>query len=45
MEFGCGQDSSVESLVDGVSGIDVVKIRHDLQDIPRTVICQRSRET
>ena len=45
MEFGCGQDSSVESLVDGVNGIDVVKIRHDLQDIPRTVICQRSRET
>jgi release factor glutamine methyltransferase len=42
MEFGCGQDDCVTDLVSGISGIDVVKIRHDLQDIPRTVICQRT---
>ena len=41
MEFGCGQDTDVTSLVDGVTGIDVVKIRHDLQDIPRTMVCRR----
>lgn len=42
MEFGCGQDDCVRDLVNGISGIEIVKIRHDLQDIPRTVICQRS---
>jgi release factor glutamine methyltransferase len=42
MEFGCGQDSCVASLVDGVDGLDVLKIRHDLQDIPRTVICRKA---
>jgi release factor glutamine methyltransferase len=41
MEFGCGQDSGVTSLVEGAAGIDVVKIRHDLQDIPRTMVCRR----
>jgi release factor glutamine methyltransferase len=41
MEFGCGQDAGVTSLVDGVAGIDLVKIRHDLQDIPRTIVCRR----
>lgn len=42
MEFGCGQDDCVTELVKGVDGIDVVKIRHDLQDIPRTVVCRRT---
>jgi release factor glutamine methyltransferase len=42
MEFGCGQDDGVIDLVRGVDGLDVVKIRHDLQDIPRTVICRRA---
>ena len=42
MEFGCGQDDCVTDLVGGISGIDVVRIRHDLQDIPRTVICRRT---
>jgi len=42
MEFGCGQDDGVTDLVRAVNGLDVVKIRHDLQDIPRTVICRRS---
>ena len=44
MEFGCGQDDCVTELVKGVDGIDVVKIRHDLQDIPRTVVCRRNAE-
>jgi len=43
MEFGCGQDDCVVSLVEGVEGLDVVKVRHDLQDIPRTVICRKSQ--
>ncbi len=42
MEFGCGQDDCVTELVRGVDGLDVLKIRHDLQDIPRTVICRRA---
>jgi release factor glutamine methyltransferase len=42
MEFGCGQDDCVTDLVRGVSGLDLVKIRHDLQDIPRTVVCRRA---
>jgi release factor glutamine methyltransferase len=42
MEFGCGQDDCVTALVHETAGLDLVKIRHDLQDIPRTVICRRS---
>jgi release factor glutamine methyltransferase len=42
MEFGCGQDDLVTELVTGVDGLDIVKIRHDLQDIPRTVVCRRA---
>lgn len=42
MEFGCGQDDCVTALVHDVAGLNLVKIRHDLQDIPRTVICRRS---
>ena len=42
MEFGCGQDDGVTDLVRGADGLDVVKIRHDLQDIPRTVVCRRA---
>lgn len=44
MEFGCGQDDCVADLVSGVDGLDLVKIRHDLQDIPRTVVCRKGRE-
>jgi release factor glutamine methyltransferase len=43
MEFGLGQDDSVTALVNDVSGLDLVKIRHDLQDIPRTVVCRKGR--
>ena len=42
MEFGCGQDDCVADLVAGVDGLDLVTIRHDLQDIPRTVVCRRT---
>lgn len=42
MEFGCGQDDCVTDLVTGVEGLDLVNIRHDLQDIPRTVVCRRT---
>ena len=42
MEFGCGQDDCVTELVRGCDGLDVVKIRHDLQDIPRTVVCRNA---
>ena len=45
MEFGCGQDDGVTDLVRGVDGLDVVKIRHDLQDIPRTVVCRKTWRT
>ena len=41
MEFGCGQDDCVTALVHEVDGIDLVKIRHDIQDIPRTAICRK----
>ena len=41
MEFGCGQDDCVTALVQAVAGLELVRIRHDLQDIPRTVICRR----
>jgi release factor glutamine methyltransferase len=41
MEFGCGQDSCVTDLIDSTAGIELVRIRHDLQDIPRTAICRR----
>ena len=44
MEFGLGQDDEVTALVDVVSTLDLVAIRHDLQDIPRTVICRRNHE-
>ena len=42
MEFGCGQDDCVSGLVHDTTGLHLVKIRHDLQDIPRTVICRRA---
>ena len=41
MEFGCGQDDCVTALVQAVPGLNLVRVRHDLQDIPRTIICRR----
>lgn len=42
MEFGCGQDDSVSALVAEIDGIEFVKVRHDLQEIARTVICRKT---
>ena len=42
MEFGCGQDDLVTALVAEFSALTLVKIRHDIQDIPRTAIVRRS---
>ena len=42
MEFGCGQDDCVTELIQNTPGIDLVKVRHDLQDIPRTAVCKRA---
>jgi release factor glutamine methyltransferase len=41
MEFGYGQDDLVCSLVDAAKGLEKVKIRHDLQEIPRTIVCRK----
>jgi release factor glutamine methyltransferase len=41
MEFGYGQETLVSSLVEAAADIELVRIRHDLQDIPRTVICRK----
>ena len=42
MEFGCGQDDGVTQLIQDTPGLELVKVRHDLQDIPRTVVCKRT---
>ena len=42
MEFGCGQDDCVVDLVTAFPELSIVKIRHDLQDIPRTAVIRRS---
>jgi release factor glutamine methyltransferase len=41
MEFGYGQDDMVSALVESIPAVRLVKIRHDLQDIPRTAIVRR----
>jgi release factor glutamine methyltransferase len=42
MEFGYGQDEQVAKLVPEYPGLTLTKIRHDLQDIPRTAIIRKS---
>lgn len=42
MEFGYGQDERVAALVSDISAMSIVKIRGDLQGIPRTAVCRRS---
>lgn len=42
MEFGCGQDDQVTALVPEYPGLSLLKIRHDIQDIPRTAIIRKS---
>ena len=42
MEFGYGQDEQVATLVPEYPGLTLTKIRHDLQDIPRTAVIRKS---
>jgi release factor glutamine methyltransferase len=42
MEFGYGQDDQVAKLVPEYPGLTLAKIRHDLQDIPRTAVIRKS---
>jgi release factor glutamine methyltransferase len=42
MEFGCGQDDAVVDLLKATPALTLVKVRGDLQDIPRTLVA-RSR--
>jgi release factor glutamine methyltransferase len=41
MEFGYGQEESVEALVDARRALRLDRVRADLQAIPRTAIIQR----
>jgi release factor glutamine methyltransferase len=41
VEFGYGQEDAVRSIVDGLPALSLVKIRADLQDIPRTAVMQK----
>jgi release factor glutamine methyltransferase len=41
VEFGCGQDDAVTELVNATPALSLVKIRGDLQDIPRTVVAKK----
>jgi release factor glutamine methyltransferase len=41
VEFGYGQDDAVAELVSGSAALSLVKIRADLQDIPRAVVARR----
>lgn len=42
MEFGYGQDDHVSALVAEYPELQLVAIRHDLQDIPRTAVIRRT---
>lgn len=41
VEFGYGQEDAVRSIVEGLPALALVKIRADLQDIPRTAVMQK----
>jgi release factor glutamine methyltransferase len=41
VEFGYGQDDAVKALVQGLPALSLVKIRGDLQDIPRTAVARK----
>jgi release factor glutamine methyltransferase len=40
MEFGCGQDDAVVELLKATPALTLVKVRGDLQDIPRTLVAR-----
>lgn len=41
-EFGAGQDAAIEQLIDGVSALTLLEVKHDLQDIPRAAVVQKA---
>ena len=41
LEFGLGQDDELRALIAGYAAIDIIKIREDLQGIPRTAVTRR----
>jgi release factor glutamine methyltransferase len=41
VEFGYGQEDAVKSIVKGLPALSLVKIRADLQDIPRTAVVRK----
>ena len=41
VEFGYGQEDAVVTLVNASPGLSLIKVRSDLQDIPRTLVAQR----
>lgn len=41
-EFGAGQDAAVEALVDDTRGLSLLEVKHDLQDIPRAAVVQKT---
>jgi release factor glutamine methyltransferase len=45
MEFGYGQEEDVEALVAARDGLTLIRVRSDLQGIPRTAIIQRGKGT
>ncbi len=42
MEFGYGQEEDVRRLVDERPGLQLIKVRSDLQGIPRTAVLRRA---
>jgi release factor glutamine methyltransferase len=41
-EFGAGQDAAVRSAIGKVPGLKLLEMKHDLQDIPRAAVVQRT---
>ena len=41
VEFGCGQDDAVTSLVKALPALALVAIRGDVQDMPRTAVMRK----
>ena len=41
-EFGAGQDDAVRSIVRAVSSLTLLELKHDLQDIPRAAVAQKT---
>lgn len=44
-EFGAGQDQAVEAIVEAVPSLTLLDVKHDLQDIPRAAVAQKTGRT